>query len=184
MSTLVFPAPDRGTACLMARVASEKPKGVRYERGLLSGDEEAQLLTHVANLCFDPIVMHGQQARRTARHFGLDYDYERREPMPGEPLPPWLAIVRDRAALFAQVEPEDLVEALVQKYPPGATIGWHRDAPAFGTVVGISLGSACRLRFQRGRDSARRTWELVLEPGSGYVLGGRRDLPGNTPSRP
>jgi alkylated DNA repair dioxygenase AlkB len=34
----------------------------------------------------------------------------------------------------------------VQRYPPGATIGWHRDAPAFETVIGVSLASACRLR--------------------------------------
>jgi hypothetical protein len=24
---------------------------------------------------------------------------------------------------------------MVQRYPAGSTIGWHRDAPAFGIVV-------------------------------------------------
>ena len=61
---------------------------------------------------------------------------------------------------------------LVQRYPPGSTIGWHRDAPAFGTVVGVSLGGSSRLRFQRGKGDARRVWEVELEPRSGYVLGG------------
>jgi alkylated DNA repair dioxygenase AlkB len=28
---------------------------------------------------------------------------------------------------------------LVSYYPSGATIGWHRDAPVFGDVVGVSL---------------------------------------------
>jgi DNA oxidative demethylase len=80
-------------------------------------------------------VIHGQAARRTARHFGLDYDYEARTPRPGEPVPDWLDPVRPRAAELAGVEPDELVEILVQRYPSGSTIDWHRDAPAFGTVL-------------------------------------------------
>jgi DNA oxidative demethylase len=70
------------------------------------------------------------------------------------------------------VSADDLVEALVQRYPVGATIGWHRDAPAFGVVVGLSLAAASRLRFQRGKGDDRRVYELGLEPRSGYVLAG------------
>ena len=51
--------------------------------------------------------------------------------------------------------------------------GWHRDAPAFGTVVGVSLAGSSRLRFQRGKGDDRRVWELLLEPRSGYVLAGK-----------
>jgi alkylated DNA repair protein (DNA oxidative demethylase) len=64
------------------------------------------------------------------------------------------------------------VEALVQRYPEGAQIGWHRDAPAFGTVVGVSLLAPARMRFRRDVDGIRRTFELVLEQRSGYVLAG------------
>jgi alkylated DNA repair dioxygenase AlkB len=116
--------------------------------------------------------MHGRAARRTARHYGLDYDYESRTPMPGEPVPAWLEDVRSAAAELASLEPAELVEVLVQRYPPGATIGWHRDAPAFDTVVGVSLASECRLRFQRGKGPDRRVWDIVLEARSGYVLTG------------
>lgn len=139
---------------------------------LLSIDEEAELLGRLADLRFDPIVMHGRAARRTARHYGLGYDYGSRTPQPGEPVPDWLLPVRRHAADLAGAAPEELVEVLVQRYPPGATIGWHRDAPAFGAVVGVSLGGSCRLRFQRGKGDRRRTWELALEPRSGYLLAG------------
>jgi alkylated DNA repair dioxygenase AlkB len=64
------------------------------------------------------------------------------------------------------------VEILVQRYPEGSTIGWHRDAPAFGTVIGVSIGGSSRLRFQRGKRENRRVWEVQLEPRSGYVLSG------------
>lgn len=156
----------------MARAPSEEPQGIAYQQGLLTRTEEAELLEILDSLRFDPIVMHGQEARRTARHFGLDYDYESRMPKPGEAVPDWLLPVRERAAELAGAEPEELAEILVLRYPPGATIGWHRDAPAFDVVVGVSLGSACRLRFQRGKRENRRVWEVPLEPRSGYVLSG------------
>jgi alkylated DNA repair protein (DNA oxidative demethylase) len=157
----------------VARAPSEEPEGLVYRPELLAAGEEAELLRILEELRFDPIVLHGQAARRTGRHFGLDYDYEARTPMPGEPIPEWLEAVRAKAAALAGHEPDELVEALVQRYPPGATIGWHRDAPAFGTVIGVSLGAASRLRFQRGKGEARRVWEVLLEPRSGYVLAGK-----------
>jgi alkylated DNA repair dioxygenase AlkB len=154
------------------RAPLEEPEGLVYRPELVSAGEEKALLAELESLRFDPIVMHGQAAKRTARHYGLDYDYEARTPKPGEPVPAWILPVRERAAQLAGHEPDELVEILVQRYPPGSTIGWHRDAPAFGTVVGVSLGGSSRLRFQRGRGDERRVWELTLEPRSGYVLAG------------
>jgi alkylated DNA repair dioxygenase AlkB len=156
----------------MARAPSEEPRGLVYAPELLTVDEEDDLLGVLGDLRFDPIVLHGRAARRTGRHFGLDYDYESRTPKPGEPVPDWLLPVRARAAELSGHAPDELVEILVQRYPPDATIGWHRDAPAFGTVVGVSLGGASRLRFQRGKGDERRVWEQLLEPRSGYVLDG------------
>lgn len=156
----------------MARALSEQPEGLVYRPDLLTVEEESAVLDVLESLRFDPIVMHGQVAKRTARHFGLDYDYEARTPLPGEPVPDWLLPIRERAAALANHAPEELVEILVQRYPPGSTIGWHRDAPAFGTVVGVSLGAESRLRFQRGKGENRRVWEVLLEPRSGYVLAG------------
>ena len=157
----------------MARAPSEEPEGLVYRPDLLTVEEEADVLRVLASLRFDPIVMHGQAAKRTARHFGLDYDYEARTPLPGEAVPDWILRVRERAAELAGHDSEELVEILVQRYPPGSTIGWHRDAPAFGTVVGISLGGESRLRLQRGKGDDRRVWEVLLEPRSGYVLAGK-----------
>ena len=156
----------------MARAPTEEPQGLVYRPELIPVEEEQGLLERFETLRFDPIVLHGRAARRTARHYGLDYDYESRTPKPGEPVPGWLLPVRERAAELAGHRPEELVEILVQRYPPEATIGWHRDAPAFDTVVGISLGGLGRLRFQRGKRENRRVWEVPLEPRSGYVLSG------------
>jgi len=149
------------------------PEGLVYRPELLSEAEERALLAELERLEFHEIRMHGVVAKRTARHFGVDYDYERRAALQeAEPIPDWLVPVRERAAELAAVEPEELAEILVQRYPAGAQIGWHRDAPAFGIVVGISLGSSARMRFRRDKGGVRHTFELELEPRSGYVLAG------------
>jgi alkylated DNA repair dioxygenase AlkB len=71
--------------------------------------------------------------------------------------------------------------ALINEYPPGAPIGWHRDAPQYDIVAGISLLSDCRMRFRPYRSPAlstptpvRRaaTHELWLERRSAYLLTG------------
>jgi alkylated DNA repair dioxygenase AlkB len=121
---------------------------------------------------FSAVEMRGQVARRRTTHFGWLYGYSTWRIEPGPPIPDVLLSLRARAAALAGVEPEALVEVLVTEYPAGAGIGWHRDAPQFGPVVGVSLLGACRLRLQRGAGAARQTRAVVLEPRSAYVLAG------------
>ena len=148
------------------------PEGLVYKPDLLTEDEERELLEHLERLEFREIHMHGVVAKRRTRHFGIDYDYNSRAISETEPPPEWLLTVRAKAAGLAGVEPEELAEILVTRYPPGAPIGWHRDAPMFGTVVGVSLGGAARMRFRRGPAGAREQTEIPLEARSGYVLAG------------
>ena len=117
--------------------------------------------------------MHGQAARRTVVHFGFRYGYGSWELTPVDPLPAWLLWLRDRAAALVGADPDRFVEALVSRYPAGAGIGWHRDAPVFGPeVVGVSLLSPCRLRFQRRTATVRATHVLDVAPCSAYALSG------------
>ena len=116
--------------------------------------------------------MHGVESKRTVAHFGWDYDYTGWSVSPGDPVPGCLEPLRARAALFAGLEAEMLEQVLVSRYPPGSGIGWHRDAPMFGTVVGVSLGSACILRFRRKAGDGHETRALELAPRSVYVLEG------------
>ena len=116
--------------------------------------------------------MRGQVARRRTIHFGWRYGYESWRIEPGPPIPDFLLPLRARCAALTGQDAQRFAEVLITEYRPGAGIGWHRDAPMFGTVVGVSLASACRMRFQRGRGEERRTFELELEPRSAYVLAG------------
>jgi DNA oxidative demethylase len=126
----------------------------------------------VQGLEFSAVEMHGQVARRRVSHFGWSYGYSTTQIAPAAALPDFLLPLRTRAAGLARVEPDALVEVILTEYPPGAPIGWHRDAPHFGDVVGVSLLGACRFKFRRGKGSDALVWEMVLPPGSAYVLRG------------
>ena len=148
------------------------PSGFLYYPGAVSAAEESSLVERVKAIAFQPVEMRGQIARRRTAHFGWVYGYESWQITPGPPLPEFLLPLRARVAVLAAVEPAALAEVLITEYPSGAAIGWHRDAPQFGVVVGVSLLSACRMRFQRGRGDARETAAVTLEPRSAYVLTG------------
>jgi alkylated DNA repair dioxygenase AlkB len=151
----------------------ERPAGLAYVAELLTPDDESAALAAIEDVEFDEIRMHGVVAKRTAKHYGLDYDYERRGVIDeAAPVPEWILPIRAAAARMAELDPDELVEVLVQRYPEGAQIGWHRDAPAFGTVVGVSLLASARMRFRRDKGGVLRTFELELAPRSGYVLAG------------
>src|SRR5207247_2626796 len=125
-------------------------------------------------LAFGEVRMRGQVARRRTIHFGWTYGYESWRVEPGPPLPYFLLGLRARVAPLASVDAEALAEVLVTHYPTGAGIGWHRDAPAFGVVIGVSLLGTCRFRFQHGCGAARRTRTVTLGPRSAYVAPGPR----------
>lgn len=151
----------------------ERPDGLVYRPDFVTEDEERRFVGLFDELAFDEVRMRGQAAKRTVAHFGYRYGYETWALTPAEPQPSALDELRARAAAVVDAAPELFVETLVTRYPPGAGIGWHRDAPMFGpAVVGVSLLSPCTLRFQRRTATARTTYTLELAPRSLYVLSG------------
>jgi DNA oxidative demethylase len=148
------------------------PQGLRHSDEFLSVAEESALVSRFSSLDFHEVRMRGVTARRRVVQYGWKYSFETFKMTEGPALPDYLVPIRDRAAAFAGLPPAQLSEALLTEYSPGATIGWHRDAPGFGVVVGISLGTTCRFRFRRGETGNWETFELPLEPRSIYVLEG------------
>jgi alkylated DNA repair dioxygenase AlkB len=149
------------------------PEGLRYLPDFLSEEEERALADACAALDFKEIHMHGVVARRTVAHYGWDYGYESWQLSPAPAIPRFLLPLRERCACVAGLEPHLLEEVLVSRYPPGASIGWHRDAPMFGPVViGVSLLGPARMRFRRKAGDGYVTAALELAPRSAYVLAG------------
>jgi alkylated DNA repair dioxygenase AlkB len=148
------------------------PPGFAYRSEMIDPDEEAALAEALARLDLRAFEMQGYVARRRVAHFGRRYDGSAKGLEDGPPIPDFLQPLRRKAAVFVGLAPDELVHALVNEYPPGAPIGWHRDRPAFGQVVGFSLLSPCILRFRRPREAGWERRSLILEPRSAYGLAG------------
>ena len=159
-----FDAPEREHAVL---------EGFRYQRELISAREEQALLTHLRELPFRPFQFHGHQGRRRTVSFGWQYEFSGSGKLrKAEDIPEFLLPLRALAASFAGLEPEAFQHALVIEYGPGASIGWHRDKPVFGEVVGISLLAPCVLRFRRKVGAKWERANVTAEPRSAYHLTG------------
>lgn len=147
-------------------------EGFAYREGLITPVEEAELIGAVAALPFAPFDFHGFKGNRRIVSFGGRYDFSAGRLREAEPLPDLLQPLRSHAAAFAGLEPDELRQVLVTEYAPGAGIGWHRDRPEFDKVVGVSLASACVMRFRRGQAGAWERRSLPLAPRSAYLLDG------------
>jgi alkylated DNA repair dioxygenase AlkB len=152
------------------------PDGFRYQPDFMTADEERALLADIDAVQFASFEMRGVVARRRVAFFGGSYDAPAGHESP--PMPSFLLPLRDRCAAFAGVASDALVMALINEYRPGAPIGWHRDAPQYGIVVGVSMLTGARMKLRRylppsQRSEPRRTThEIHLEPRSAYLIAG------------
>jgi alkylated DNA repair dioxygenase AlkB len=151
------------------------PPGLVYAEGFIDPAEEAALIDGIASLDLAEASYRGFKARRRAAAFGWSHDFARNALVPAPPLPDFLLPLRARVAAWMGEAPEALAHALVNEYRPGVQLGWHRDAPGFGRVAGVSLGAACRLRFRPypvRADARAGALAVELAPRSAYRMDG------------
>ena len=150
----------------------DPPQGFHFRENVITEAEERVLLEAMADVAFSDFEMRGVVARRRVAFFGQSYDRAA-----AGPLPTFLVPLRAKIAPWAGVDAEAFAMALINEYRPGTPIGWHRDAPQYDIVAGVSLLSACRMTFRPYRSatapkSPRRlaTYEIVLDRRSAYLM--------------
>src|SRR5688500_6263326 len=150
------------------------PDGLAYRADFLGADEEGELAARIAALELKPFEFHGFRGNRRTVSFGWHYAFDGSGLRESAAIPDWLLPVRARAAALIGRAPEALEHALLIEYAPGAGIGWHRDRPVFGDVVGISLLAPAPLRFRRRSGAKWQRFTLTAEPRSAYLLRERK----------
>jgi alkylated DNA repair dioxygenase AlkB len=152
------------------------PPGFHYREEFITDADERVLLAAIADVQFTDFEMRGVVARRRVAFFGQSYDRAATGPLPAFLLP-----LRAKITEWAGVESDAFAMALINEYRPGTPIGWHRDAPQYDIVAGVSLLSVCRMKFRPYRSvssinpaSPRRsaTHEIVLDRRSAYLMTG------------
>jgi hypothetical protein len=148
------------------------PGGFRYAPDAIAPAEEARLVAAFADLPFKEFEFHGFLGKRRVVPFGMRYDYNGGGLKTAYPIQEFLLPLRDRAAAFAGLPNDRLQQALVTEYTPGAAIGWHRDRPHYGDVIGVSLLAPCTFRLRRKRESGWERASPRLDPRSIYLMRG------------
>lgn len=134
--------------------------------------EEAALAEHIDAASLEPFEFGQWRGKRLTAHYGTGYDFARGRVAPAPPLPAWLLTLRARLAPLAGLDPEALGQALLIRYDPGAGIGWHRDRPQYGEVLGLSLSGECVLRLRRRAAEGFERRRVTLPARSLYRLSG------------
>ena len=146
--------------------------GLSQAGAIVTPSEERALIEAVDAAELSPFRFHGWLGKRLTVSYGWRYDFDDASFAPSEAIPDWLLPLRAKAARFACLQPDELVQALLIRYDPGAGIGWHRDRPVFEHVLGISLGAPATMRFRRRRPGGFDRASVLLAPRSIYHLTG------------
>jgi alkylated DNA repair dioxygenase AlkB len=166
--------PELFPAAKDALSAPRFPDGLVYALDFLAPDEEAELLATIATLPLTESRYREYTAKRRTVSYGSSYDFSTNVLSPAPPIADFLLPLRARIAAWTGIPATAFVHGLVTEYRPGTQLGWHRDVPSFGTVVGVSLAGVARMRFRRwphvvGKGNTDG-FVLDLAPRSAYVL--------------
>ena len=163
------------------------PTGFSYYDDFLSEAEENELLAEIPEIELHNLSYHGYKANRKVRSFGYDYNFETNKLTKGAPIPSGFEFLIQKITQHIGIRENEVAELLVTEYPVGSVINWHRDAPQFLLIAGISLLANCifRLRTYRKeeqtrssiisfpvsrrslyvmKDSARNDWQHSISP--------------------
>lgn len=124
------------------------PPGFSYTGDFISEEEERNLLDAVKAIDVHPMIFQGFEAKRKVASFGYDYSFDSRQLKRGEPIPDSFQFLIAKVAKHLSISADNFAELLVTEYPVGSVINWHRDAPPFDIIVGISLMEDCIFRFR------------------------------------
>lgn len=152
--------------------APTTPQGFRYEDDFISEAEQTSLVDSLSTLQLKPFEFHGHVGNRLVTSFGLRYDYTRRTVEAAGEFPVFLTELRKKVAAFSGRAAEEFQQCGVNQYPPGAGIGWHKDKPQFGIVVGVSLLAPATMRFRMAAGKGWKRMSVEVKPRSVYILEG------------
>ncbi len=159
-------------------VSAKLPDGFIYQENFISEAEEHELVREIQKLQLTPFKYYQFTGKRRTASFGWEYEFGTSEITTAPDMPAFLLPVRTRAGTLFNIDPSSLIQTSVIEYSTGSPIGWHRDIPHFGVVLGVSLGAACRMRFRkqnRGRSKNLNRDEILsieLQPRSIYLMSG------------
>ena len=140
------------------------PQGFVYKEDFISEQEENRLLQAASEAELHPLMFQGYEAKRKVASYGYDWSFENRTLARGKDIPLEYRFLVQRAAYDLSIAQEDIAELLLTEYPVGSVINWHRDAPPFDIIIGISLLSDCTFKLRPHDKSKQKRSAIISLP--------------------
>jgi alkylated DNA repair dioxygenase AlkB len=156
-------------------ISPQFPEGFSYVPQFISEAEEANLISTIQHLELSAFVFQGYEAKRRVASFGVDWSFEHQKLKRGKPFPHAFLPLVQKVATHLSLEVSSISELLVTEYPQNSVINWHRDAPPFDLIAGISLLSDCvfKLRpYQSEKKKRNSVISIPVQTRSLYVMQG------------
>jgi alkylated DNA repair dioxygenase AlkB len=151
------------------------PEGFSYYPAFISEAEEKHLLNAITNFKLHTFHFQGYEAKRKVASFGHDWSFETRTLSKGKEIPVLFDPLIEKVVNHIALKKEDVGELLITEYPVGAVINWHRDAPPFDLIAGISLQTDCTFKlrpFEKARQNRSSIISIPVKRRSLYVMQG------------
>jgi alkylated DNA repair dioxygenase AlkB len=151
------------------------PDGFSYFPDFISKEDEQYLLQVIRKTELHSFLFQGYEAKRKVASFGYDWSFEKRSLSKGKEIPGEFDSLIRKIAGHLSIPKEAFAELLVTEYPPESVINWHRDAPPFDTIAGISLLSDCTFRLKphdKTKQKGNATISLLVKQRSLYIIQG------------
>jgi hypothetical protein len=138
------------------------PNGFVYQPDFLTKEEEEELLRHIQALPLKNAPFKEYVAKR--RVYGW---------WGNRKLPEWLLPITAKLAAWQGMPQEAFPNALISEYSPGTGVGWHRDAPPYKKIFGLSLAGWAEFQLRPNRNaSVQKEFSRTVEPRSIYIMQG------------
>lgn len=149
------------------------PNGFYYYPDFIQPAEEESLLQAIRGIELNTFHFQGYEAKRKVASFGYDWSFEKRTLTKGREIPDFFQGLVQKVATYLMLPVQNISELLVTEYPAGSVINWHRDAPPFDAIMGISLLTDCvfKLRpYDKARQGRKDTVSFPVQRRSMYVI--------------
>ncbi len=156
-------------------IAPSYPDGFAYYPEFITIQEEKDLYNQVRNVEMNTFMFQGYEAKRRVASFGYDYSFEKRSLSKGKEIPTAFDALLQKVAAHTGIAVATFAELLVTEYPVGSVINWHRDAPPFDSIAGISLCADCifKLRpYEKAKQGKASVVSIPVKRRSLYIIQG------------
>ncbi|MDB5195606.1 MAG: 2OG-Fe(II) oxygenase [Parcubacteria group bacterium] len=143
-------------------VSEAWPNGFVYQPDLITPEEEAVLLAYIHELPLKNAPFREYTAKRRVHGWWGN-----------RTLPQWLLPITAKLAAWQGVPQNTFKNALISEYSPGTGVGWHRDAPPYEKIYGLSLAGWAQFELRPNRNATvQKGFSRTVEPRSVYIMQG------------